>query len=143
MVYAEPMARHTVAPAVRELMERRSTGHQLNNTVTLGGDDFTLCAHVRVRWLTDDQAKVSLACWAVNTDTARYLGGHPPSDDEFRLRPYGTATPDEGFTSRVADHLAICMRALDSPQPDDDGHLAITVPWLPPELPGNETGAER
>ncbi len=142
MVHAEPMARHTVAPAVRELMGRHSKHHPLNTTVSLGGDNFTLCAHIRVRWLTDDQVRVSVACWSVSTDMARYFGGRPPTDDEYRLHPYGTATPDEAFTGRVTGHLATCMHALDSPQPDDDGHLAITVPSVPPGLPVDqaETG---
>jgi hypothetical protein len=127
MVYAEPMASGTVQPAVRELMARCSPRHELNTTVTLGGDNFTLCAHIRVKQLADDQVKVSLACWAVNTDTARYIGGHPPTKDEHQLAPYGTAQPDEGFTRWVIGHLATCMNALDPPQPDRDGHLAVTV----------------
>ncbi|WP_240204809.1 hypothetical protein [Streptomyces actuosus] len=72
--------------------------------------------------------EVSLACWTVSTDAARYVGGHPPTKDECQLAPYGTAGPDEDVTRRVSDHLAACMNALDSPQPDGDGHLTITVP---------------
>ncbi|MBM4826267.1 hypothetical protein HXP45_35145 [Streptomyces actuosus] len=125
------MAQETAAPAVRELIARRSRQHQLNTTVTLGGDDFTLCAHIRVRWLTDDQVKVALACWTVSTDLARYIGGTPPTEAEHRLHPYGTARPDEEFTARVMDHLARCLHALDAPRPDEDGHLAVTVP-VPP-----------
>ncbi|WP_239513047.1 hypothetical protein [Streptomyces actuosus] len=109
------MAQETAAPAVRELIARRSRQHQLNTTVTLGGDDFTLCAHIRVRWLTDDQVKVALACWTVSTDLARYIGGTPPTEAEHRLHPYGTARPDEEFTARVMDHLARCLHALDAP----------------------------
>jgi hypothetical protein len=132
MVYAEPMAINVVQPAVRELMARCSLQHELDDTVTLGGDGFTLCAHIRVQQTTDDQVKVSLACWAVNTDTARYLGGHPPTEDEYRLAPHGTATADEDFTQRVIIPLATCMDALSPPLPDSDGHLAITVPFRLP-----------
>ncbi|MFE9686556.1 hypothetical protein [Streptomyces sp. NPDC006285] len=105
MVYAEPMAISVVQPAVRELMTRCSPHHELDDTVTLGGDGFTLCAHIRVQQTTDHQAKVSLACWAVSTDTARYLGGNPPTEDEYRLAPHGTATADEDFTQRVISPL--------------------------------------
>ncbi|MBE8472131.1 hypothetical protein IQ210_14360 [Streptomyces sp. 3R004] len=128
MVYAAPMARSTVQPAVHELMAQCSSARELDTTVTLGGDGFTLCAHVRVRQLTRDQMQVALACWVVNTDAARTLGGHPPAKDEYRLPPDGTAVPDEDFTGRVMDHLAVCLHALDVPHSDPDGHLAITVP---------------
>lgn len=129
MVYADPMARFTVAPEARRLAALRCpVGHDLHSTVTTGGDGFSLCAHVRVRWLTDDQVRVSVACWAVSTDFARYVGGRPPTDGEYRLAPDGTARPDEGFTERVTDRLAACLNALDAPHPERDGHLAITVP---------------
>ncbi|MCI3276702.1 hypothetical protein [Streptomyces cylindrosporus] len=124
------MASGTVQPAVRELMARCSPRHELNTTVTLGGDNFTLCAHIRVKQVADDQAKVSLACWAVSTDLARYIGGHPPTKDEHQHAPYGTAKPDADFTGRVIGHLATRMNALNSPQPDRDGHLAVTVPLI-------------
>ncbi|MDT7839787.1 hypothetical protein [Streptomyces justiciae] len=72
--------------------------------------------------------QVALACWVVNTDAARTFGGHPPAKDEYRLSPDGTAVPDEDFTGRVMDHLAVCLHALDAPRTGPDGHLAITVP---------------
>ena len=132
MVYTEPMARAVVEPAVRELMPQCSDGQEHSTTVTFGGDDFNMCAHVRARLAVPGQVKVSLACWVVNMDTARYFGSNPPSVDETRLPPEGTATPDGSLTSRVIGHLATRMNALDTPQPDHDGHLTITVPLTSP-----------
>ncbi|MFF5497491.1 hypothetical protein [Streptomyces aquilus] len=53
------------------------------------------------------------------------MGRH---QDEYRLAPDGTAGPDADFTGRVMDHLAVCLRAVDAPQADADGYLAVTVP---------------
>ncbi|WP_258314427.1 hypothetical protein [Streptomyces sp. Act143] len=122
------MAQAVVEPAVRELMQQCADGQEPSTTVTLRGDDFNMCAHVRVRPTAPGQVRVSLACWVVNMDTARYFGSNPPSEDETRLPPDGTAAPDESLTSRVIGHLAARMHALDTPRPDDDGHLAVTVP---------------
>ncbi|MEE1752738.1 hypothetical protein PUR26_09700 [Streptomyces sp. SP18CS02] len=132
MVYAEPMARAVVEPAVRDLMNRCGDGQGLSTTVAFGGDGFTLYAGVRVRRVATGQAEVSLACWVTNRDAARYLGGNPPSEDETRLRPEGTATPDGPLTTRVAGHLATRMNALGTPRPDSDGYLAVTVPLASP-----------
>ncbi|WP_229859957.1 hypothetical protein [Streptomyces poonensis] len=122
------MARAVVEPAVRELMHQCADGQEPSTTVTFRGDGFNMCAHIRARIAVPGQIKVSLACWVVNMDTARYFGSTPPSEDEARLPPEGIATPDESLTSRVIGHLATRMNALDTPQPDDDGHLVITVP---------------
>ncbi|MEV6954196.1 hypothetical protein [Streptomyces sp. NPDC051183] len=132
MVYTEPMARAVVEPAVRELMRECTDGREPSTTVTFGGDGFTMCAHVRVRAGEPGRAEVSLACWTVNEDTARYFGANPPTADETRLPPEGTAAPDGSLTSRVIAHLATRMDALDTPRPDRDGHLAITVPLASP-----------
>ncbi|MFD5110504.1 hypothetical protein [Streptomyces cinereoruber] len=132
MVYAEPMARAVVEPAVRELMHQCADGQEPSTTVTFRGDGFNMCAHVRARLTAPGQVKVSLACWVVNMDTARYFGSTPPSEKETRLAPEGIAAPDESLTSRVIGHLATRMNALDTPQTDHDGHLAITVPLTSP-----------
>ncbi|MEU9234012.1 hypothetical protein [Streptomyces subrutilus] len=126
------MARAVVEPAVRELMRLCTDGREHSTTVAFGGDGFTLYGHVRVRPTEPGQADVSLACWAANTDTARYFGNNPPSAEETRLPPEGTAVPDESLTGRVTGHVAIRMNALDGPRPDHDGHLTITVPLTSP-----------
>ncbi|WP_404953188.1 hypothetical protein [Streptomyces sp. 147326] len=129
VVYTEPMARAVVEPAMQELMRLCTDGREHSTTVALGGDGFTMYGHVRVRPGEPGHADVSLACWTANMDTARYCGSDPPSEDEARLPPEGTATPDESLTNRVIGHLVIRMNALDGPRPDRDGHLTITVPF--------------
>ncbi|NEB87189.1 hypothetical protein G3I43_23900 [Streptomyces anulatus] len=128
MVYAEPMARAVVAPAVVELLQRFPRGREFTTTVSFGGDDFTLRAHVRVRRTAPGLAKVSLACWVVDKDTARYLGGNPPREDENSLPPEGTAVPDASLTARVVAALATRLNPGAVSRPDGDGHLAIDVP---------------
>ncbi|MFF7446639.1 MULTISPECIES: hypothetical protein [unclassified Streptomyces] len=131
MVYAEPMARAVVEPAVRELMQQASDGGKPSTTVELGGDGFTMCAHVRVQLTAPGQAEVALACWVVNMDTARFFGSTPPTEDEKRLSPEGVASWDEALTRRVIGHLAARMKALDAPQEAQDDHLTLTVPLVP------------
>ncbi|MGC5533945.1 hypothetical protein [Streptomyces sp. SR-10] len=128
MVYADPMARAVVRPAVVELLQRFPRGQEFDTTVSFGGDDFTLRAHVRVRRTAPGLAKVSLACWVVNKDTARYLGDNPPREDENFLPPEGTAVPDASLTARVIGCLATRMNSRTTSRPDGDGHLAIDVP---------------
>ncbi|WP_327177808.1 hypothetical protein OG599_22685 [Streptomyces sp. NBC_01335] len=132
MVYAEPMARAVVEPAVHELLDRFPRGGEHTATVSYGGDDFLLCAHLRVRRTKPGLAEVSVACWAVNRDTARYFGGSPPRAEEALLPPEGTARPDDSLTARVVEHLAARMNAHGTPKPDGDGHLTITVPTTAP-----------
>ncbi|MER5257382.1 MULTISPECIES: hypothetical protein [unclassified Streptomyces] len=126
------MARSVVEPAVHELMHQCTDGQERSTTVGFGGDGFTMYAHVRLRPATPAQADVSLACWTTNMDTARYFGNTPPSEQETRLPPDGTATPDESLTSRVMGHLAPRMNALGNPRPGGEGHLTITVPLISP-----------
>lgn len=132
MVYAEPMARAVVEPAVRELLDRFPRGGEHTGTVSFGGDDFILYADVRVRRTRPGLATVSVACWVVNRDTARYLGGSPPREEEALLPPEGTAVVDAPLTARVTEHLATRMNAHGTPGPDGDGRLAITVPTTSP-----------
>lgn len=132
VVYAQPMARAVVEPALRELMQQCADGREHSATVTLGGDGFDMHAHVRVRATAPGRFEVALACWVANKDTARYFGDSPPSRDEARLPPEGTATPDGSLTARVIGHLATRLEAVDAPRPDRDGHLAITVPEAAP-----------
>ncbi|MFI1680538.1 hypothetical protein [Streptomyces sp. NPDC020607] len=132
MVYAQPMARAVVEPAVRELMRQCADGRERSTTVTLGGDGFDMHAHVRVGPVARGQVEVSLACWVANKDTARYFGDNPPSRDEALLPPEGTATPDEPLTVRVIGHLATRLEAIGAPRPDRDGHLTVTVPFAAP-----------
>ncbi|HET6855609.1 MAG TPA: hypothetical protein VFH94_00735 [Streptomyces sp.] len=131
MVYALPMARAVVEPAVHELMQQCPVGGERSTTVEFGGDGFNMCAHVRVRMKPEGQAEVALACWVANMDTARYFGSTPPGEDETRLPPEGTATWDEPLTGRVIGHLATRMNALDAPRRGVDDHLTITVPGRP------------
>ncbi|MBQ1110488.1 hypothetical protein KBY46_31970 [Streptomyces sp. 404i] len=115
-------------PAVAELLQRFPRGQECTTTVSFGGDDFTLRAQVRVRRTTPGLARVSLACWVINKDMARYLGGNPPREDENFLPPEGTAVPDASLTARVMDCLATRLNPGTTPQPDGDGLLAIDVP---------------
>ncbi|MER6120262.1 hypothetical protein [Streptomyces sp. NPDC001743] len=124
------MARAVVQPAVLDLARRYPRGRPFSTTVTFGGDDFTLCAHVRARWAAPGQVEIALACWVVNMDTARYLGDNPPAGHEMRLPPDGTAEWDEDLTGRVIGHLAARMNALSPARPAFDGHLTITVPLV-------------
>ncbi|EGE46054.1 hypothetical protein ACIQUZ_33375 [Streptomyces griseus] len=127
-MYAEPMARAVVGPAVVELLQRFPRGREFTTTVSFGGDDFTLRAHVRVRRTTPGLAQVSLACWVVGKDAARYLGDNPPREEENFLPPEGTAVPDASLTARVLDSLATRLNPGAVSRPDGDGHLAIDVP---------------
>ncbi|MET7362188.1 hypothetical protein ABZS76_27670 [Streptomyces sp. NPDC005562] len=124
------MARAVVEPAVLELLRQYPRGRPFTTTVTFGGDDFTMCAHVRAQWAAPGQAKIALACWVVNKDTARFLGGNPPAEAESRLPPEGTAEWDEELTGRVIGHLAARMHALAAAVPTTDEHLTVTVPLV-------------
>ncbi|MGV2920541.1 hypothetical protein [Streptomyces alfalfae] len=77
MVYAEPMARAVVEPAVRELMPQCADGQEFSTIVVFRGDSFNMYAQVRARLTAPGQVRVSLACWVVNMDTARYFGSTP------------------------------------------------------------------
>jgi hypothetical protein len=129
-VYTEPMARAVVEPAILKLIRQYPRGRSFSTTVTFGGDDFSMCAHVRAQWAAPGQVKIALACWVVNMDTARYLGDNPPAREEMRLPPEGTAEWDEELTSRVIGHLAARMNALATALPTTDEHLTITVPLV-------------
>jgi hypothetical protein len=124
------MARAVVEPAVRTLLQRYPRGRPFSTTVTSGGDGFTMCAHVRAQWAAPGHVKIALACWVVNTNTARYLGDNPPAIEEMSLPPEGTAQWDEDLTSRVIGHLAARMNALAPARPTTDEHLTITVPLV-------------
>lgn len=87
MLFAEPMARSVLAPAARELLRQAADGEEHTTTVPYGGDDFTLYGHIRVRRMVAGQAEVAVACWLVNIDLARSMGGHPPTTAETRLPP--------------------------------------------------------
>jgi hypothetical protein len=89
-----------------------------------------MCAHVRAQWAAPGQVKIALACWVVNMDTARYIGGNPPAEKEMFLPPEGTAQWDEDLTSRVIGHLGARMNALAAARPTTDEHLTITVPLV-------------
>ncbi|MFJ1971112.1 hypothetical protein ACIO93_20780 [Streptomyces sp. NPDC087903] len=130
MIYAQPMARSVLAPAAFELLERSADGREHATTVSFGGDDFTLYGHVRARRTAPGRAEVGVTCWLVNIDLARFVGGNPPTDDETRLPPEGTARPDGAFTIEAARHLAIFLDALDGPRAstNGDGHRTMTVP---------------
>lgn len=127
-MFTEPMARAVVEPAVLKLLRQYPRGGLFSTTVTFGGDDFNMCAHIRAKWAAPGQAEIALACWVVNRDTARYFGDNPPAEKEMRLPPEGTAEWDEDLTSRVIGHLAARMNALTTARPATDEHLTITVP---------------
>ncbi|MET9496946.1 hypothetical protein [Streptomyces sp. NPDC006552] len=122
------MARAVVEPAVLELTRQYPRGRSFSTTVAFGGDDFSMCAHIRAQWAAPGQVRIALACWTVNKDAARFLGGSPPAQEEMRLPPEGTAEWDEELTSRVIGHLAARMNALAPARPTTDAHLTITVP---------------
>ncbi|MEV8376939.1 hypothetical protein AB0P21_29620 [Kribbella sp. NPDC056861] len=112
-----------VIDAVPELLPASST------TVSIADADYALYADVRVALLSPDRAKISLACWTVYTDAARYFGDHPPEDAEQRLDPEGTALPELDLTVGVIDDLAVRLKSRDLPQPHPGGrHLTVTVP---------------
>lgn len=127
-MYTEPMARAVVEPAVRKLIRQDPHGRSFSTTVAFGGDDFSMCAHIRVRWAAPGEVEIALACWVVNMDTARYVGDNPPAGEEMRLPPEGTAEWDEELTSRVIGHLAARLNARTTALPTTDDHLTITVP---------------
>jgi hypothetical protein len=112
-----------VVNAVQELLPASST------TVSIADADYALYADVRVALLSPERAKISLACWTVYTDAARYFGDHPPEDAERKLDPEGTAIPELNLTVGVIDELAVRLKSRDLPQPHPGGrHLTITVP---------------
>ncbi|MEU6121253.1 hypothetical protein [Streptomyces sp. NPDC047123] len=125
------MARAVVEPAVRELLRQYPRGRPFATTVTFGGDDFSMCAHVRAQWAAPGQAQIALACWVVDKDTARCLGDNPPAEEEMRLPPEGTAQWDEELTGRVIGHLARRLNAVAAALPTADEHLTIAVPLGP------------
>ncbi|CAM5395167.1 putative protein OS=Streptomyces microflavus OX=1919 GN=Smic_80050 PE=4 SV=1 [Streptomyces microflavus] len=129
MVYAEPMARAVVEPAVAELLGRFPRGGEFSTTVSLGGKwRFQTMRHPGQAHPGREWRGSLVACWVVNRDTARYLGGSPPSEAETLLPPEGTADPDEPLTRRVVGCLATRMGAYAAAQPDADGHFVIEVP---------------
>jgi hypothetical protein len=115
---------------VLKLIRQYPRGRSFSTTVTFGGDDFSMCAHIRAQWAAPGQVKIALACWVVNMDTARHLGDNPPAEEEMCLPPEGTAEWDEELTSRVIGHLAAHMNALATALPTTDEHLTITVPLV-------------
>jgi hypothetical protein len=128
------MARAVLEPAARDLLRRSADGQEHSTTVSFGGDDFTLYGHLRARRTGPGQAEVAVACWLVNMDMARFIGGNPPTEAEKRLPPDGTAVPDAAFTVEAARHLAVRMSALDGSHAptNGDGHHTMTVPLTVP-----------
>ncbi|MFJ6895908.1 hypothetical protein [Streptomyces hokutonensis] len=135
MIYAQGMARFALAPAARELLRLAADGQEHSMTIPYGGDDFTLYGHLRARRTAPGQGEVGVACWIVSIDLARFFGSNPPAENETRLPPEGTATPDGAFTIEAARHLAASLNALDGPRSatNGDGHRTMTVPVDVPE----------
>ncbi|MEV0736985.1 hypothetical protein AB0I51_13655 [Streptomyces sp. NPDC050549] len=135
MIYADGMARFTLAPAARELLRLSADGQEHTTTISYGGDNFTLYGHLRARRTAPGQGEVAVACWIVSIDLARFFGSTPPAANETRLPPEGTARPDGAITIEAARHLATYLNALDGPRSptNGDGHRTMTVPVDVPE----------
>lgn len=118
-----------VEAAVRELLPGEADGQEHATTARIADEGSSYYGDVRVSIPALGHVRISLACWLVGTDTARYLGGDPPTEAEWMLPPDGTAITDLRSTVGVLDELAIRLNAIDPPVPHPGGrHLTITVP---------------
>jgi hypothetical protein len=114
--------------AIRELLPTCSAGEERSTTVRVADAGYAVYGDLRVGLAASGQAEVSLACWTVNLDTARYFGDNPPEEAETRLPPDGTAVPDLQMTIAVLDDIADRLKAPDAPRPHPGGsHLTITL----------------
>lgn len=114
--------------AIRELLPTCSAGEERSTTVRVADAGYAVYGDLRVGLAASGQAEVSLACWTVNLDTARYFGDNPPEEVETRLPPDGTAIPDLRMTIAVLDDIADRLKARDAPRPHPGGsHLTIAI----------------
>ncbi|MEU4390503.1 hypothetical protein [Kribbella sp. NPDC023855] len=114
--------------AIRELLPTCSVGEERSTKVRVADAGYAVYGDLRVSLTAPGQAEVSLACWTVNLDTARYFGDSPPEEAETRLPPEGTAVPDLRMTIAVLDDIADRLKAVDAPRPQAGGsHLTLTV----------------
>ncbi|WP_432944242.1 hypothetical protein ACQPXM_02375 [Kribbella sp. CA-253562] len=126
---SEQMLAASAESAVRELLPGHAGDEEFSTTVSLADVDSTLYGDVRIRVPELGRVEISLACWTVGTDTARYFGDDPPTVAETELPPTGTAVPDLASTIGVIDELSARLGALEPPSPHRGGrHLTITVP---------------
>jgi len=102
-------------------------GEECSTKLRISDAEYAAYGDLRVTFAEPDRAKVSLACWTVYTDTARYFGNNPPTEAETSLPPEGTAITDLALTVGVIGDLAARWNALDLPHPDGN-HLTINVP---------------
>ncbi|GAB2563545.1 hypothetical protein [Kribbella endophytica] len=118
-----------VEAAVRELLPGEADGQEHATTARIADEGSSYYGDVRVSIPALGHVRISLACWLVGTDTARYLGDDPPTEAERMLPPDGTAITDLRSTVGVLDELAIRLNAIDPPVPHPGGrHLTISVP---------------
>ncbi len=113
--------------AHKALHELLPAGDERSTKLRISDAEYAAYGDLRVTFPEPDRAKVSLACWTVYTDTARYLGNNPPTEAETTLPPEGTAITDLALTVGVIGDLAARWNALDLPHPDGN-HLTINVP---------------
>ncbi|MGC4936342.1 hypothetical protein [Kribbella sp. DT2] len=113
-----------VEAAVRELLPGEGA-----TTVRVADEGSTFYGDVLASVPELGQVRISLACWTVGTDGARYFGDDPPTDAETRLPPDGTAVTDLRSTVAVLDELARRLKATEPAVAHPEGrHLTITVP---------------
>lgn len=112
--------------AIQELLPTCAVGEERSTTLRIADVDYALYGDLRVARSRPDRADISLACWYVNMDTARYFGDHPPDDAESKLAPEGTAVPDLAQTIGFIEALAARLKVRHIPQPSGD-HLTIPV----------------
>jgi hypothetical protein len=118
-----------VEAAVRELLPTQPGGEERAMAVSISDEGSSYCSDVRVSIPALGQVRISLACWLVGTDTARYFGDDPPTEAERMLPPDGTAVTNLRSTVGVLDELAIRLNATEQASPHPGGrHLTITVP---------------
>ncbi len=104
-------------------------GQERATTVRIADEGSSYYGDLRVSIPALGQVQISLACWLVGTDTARYFGDDPPTEAETRLAPDGTAITDLRATVGVLDELATRLHATEPASPHPGGrHLTITVP---------------
>jgi hypothetical protein len=118
-----------VEAAVLEQLPGHPGDQERVTTARIADEGSSFYGDVRVSVPALGQVRISLACWTVGTDTARYFGDDPPTEAETRLPPDGTAVTDLGSTVAVLDELALRLNAIDPASPHPGGrHLTITVP---------------